>query len=71
MYGLRQGTGCPLDAEIVQMHRVLSEGGAVYWRSAAKEPWYIFNFVKKGFKVEALSIRRSEIGPIDRVNMVC
>lgn len=61
---------CPLDAEIAQMHRVLSKGGAVYWRSAARKPWYIANFVKQGFEVEALGIRRPGEGPIDRVNMV-
>ncbi|GJE99974.1 related to Betaine lipid synthase [Phanerochaete sordida] len=62
-------THCPLDAEIAQMHRALAKGGAVYWRSAAREPWYIRNFVDKGFLVEALGIRRPGEGPIDRVNM--
>ncbi|EKM51071.1 uncharacterized protein PHACADRAFT_165696 [Phanerochaete carnosa HHB-10118-sp] len=64
-----QGPGCPVDAEISQMHRALSEGGAVYWRSAAREPWYIKNFVNKGFEVEALGIRQHGGAPIDRVNM--
>lgn len=35
-----QEEGSELDVEIEQMHRVLAKGGAVYWRSAAKKPWY-------------------------------
>ncbi|PSR97105.1 hypothetical protein PHLCEN_2v4386 [Hermanssonia centrifuga] len=84
------GAACQLDAEIAQMHRVLSKGGAVYWRSAAKRPWYdhlhclitrgslnvdylgryIAHFSSSSFVVEALAIRQTGQGPIDRVNMV-
>ncbi|KIP07889.1 hypothetical protein PHLGIDRAFT_510955 [Phlebiopsis gigantea 11061_1 CR5-6] len=64
------GPDCALDAEIDQMHRVLAHGGAVYWRSAARKPWYIENFARKGFRVEPLGIRRHDSKPIDRVNMV-
>ncbi|KAJ3558112.1 hypothetical protein NM688_g1112 [Phlebia brevispora] len=63
------GEGGELDVEIEQMHRVLTKGGAVYWRSAAKKPWYIAHFARHGFSVEALAIRQSGLEPIDRVNM--
>ncbi|KAF7798762.1 hypothetical protein EIP86_009987 [Pleurotus ostreatoroseus] len=61
--------GSELDVEIAQMHRVLSKGGAVFWRSAAKKPWYIASFAKQGFQVEALAIRQPGNELIDRVNM--
>lgn len=57
-----------LDREIVELSRVIAKGGAVFWRSAAKKPWYNARFEKMGFRVEAIHIR--ETGkPIDNVNM--
>lgn len=66
-----------LDREIVELSRVLSSNGkgTVYWRSAAKYPWYRQRFEKMGFRVEAIQIRggNKEKGEtaemIDRVNM--
>ncbi|KAI0699007.1 hypothetical protein BC835DRAFT_1268331, partial [Cytidiella melzeri] len=65
----KAGSDSMLEVEIAQMRRVLAKGGAVYWRSAAKKPWYIQKFTKNGFYVEALGIRASSEEPIDRVNM--
>ncbi|PWZ03152.1 hypothetical protein BCV70DRAFT_197391 [Testicularia cyperi] len=57
-----------LDREICELSRVIRTGGAVFYRSAAKKPWYNQRFEKMGFKVEAVHIR--ETGkPIDNVNM--
>ncbi|CDS01335.1 hypothetical protein [Sporisorium scitamineum] len=57
-----------LDREICELSRVVRKGGAVFYRSAAKKPWYNQRFEKMGFKVEAVHIR--ETGkPIDNVNM--
>lgn len=57
-----------LDKEILEFSRVIRTGGAVFWRSAAKYPWYNERFEVMGFKVEAIHIR--ETGkPIDNVNM--
>jgi betaine lipid synthase len=61
---------CPLDDEIGHMHRVLAPGGAVFWRSAARRPWYVGLFEKRGFAVTALAVREPGTRtPIDRVNM--
>ncbi|PWN29952.1 hypothetical protein BDZ90DRAFT_228998 [Jaminaea rosea] len=57
-----------LDREIRELSRVVRPGGAVYWRSAAKEPWYRQRFEKMGFKTERLQVRESGKS-IDRVNM--
>ncbi|KAI0084521.1 hypothetical protein BDY19DRAFT_1060226 [Irpex rosettiformis] len=65
----KAGSDCGLEVEIAQMRRVLVKGGAVYWRSAARKPWYISKFTKNGFYVEALGIREANGEPIDRVNM--
>ncbi|KAI0338707.1 hypothetical protein BDW22DRAFT_1415383 [Trametopsis cervina] len=65
----KDSSDCGLEVEIAQMRRVLAKGGAVYWRSAAKKPWYIQKFAKNGFFVEPLGIRESRDEPIDRVNM--
>lgn len=29
-----------VDEEVKELHRVLCPGGIVFWRSAAKKPWY-------------------------------
>ena len=57
-----------LDREVVEIARVIAPGGAVFWRSAAKHPWYSQRFEKAGFRVAPVHIR--ETGrPIDNVNM--
>ena len=57
-----------LDREICELSRVIRTGGAVFYRSAAKKPWYNQRFEKMGFRVEPVHIR--ETGkPIDNVNM--
>lgn len=57
-----------LDREIRELSRVIKRGGAVYWRSAAKRPWYRQRFEKMGFRVEPVHIRETGKS-IDRVNM--
>ena len=57
-----------LDREVVELARVIAPGGAVFWRSAAKHPWYSKRFELAGFRVAPVHIR--ETGkPIDNVNM--
>ncbi|EST06244.1 Methyltransferase domain protein [Kalmanozyma brasiliensis GHG001] len=57
-----------LDREICELSRVVRKGGMVFYRSAAKRPWYNQRFEKMGFRVEPVHIR--ETGkPIDNVNM--
>lgn len=57
-----------LDREIVELRRVIARGGMVFWRSAAKHPWYTQRFEAAGFDVAPVHIR--ETGkPIDNVNM--
>lgn len=57
-----------LDREIFELSRVVAKGGSVFYRSAAKKPWYSQRFEKMGFRVEPVHIR--ETGkPIDNVNM--
>ncbi|KAJ7647411.1 hypothetical protein FB45DRAFT_893372 [Roridomyces roridus] len=58
-----------VDDEISQLHRVLAPGGSVYWRSAARQPWYNANFERHGFKVTPLGVRQGPEAAIDRVNM--
>lgn len=57
-----------LDREIRELSRVVKAGGAVFWRSAAKKPWYRQRFERMGFVVEPVHIRE-EGKSIDRVNM--
>lgn len=57
-----------LDREVRELSRVVKRGGAVYWRSAAKQPWYRQRFEKMGFRTEPIHIRESGKS-IDRVNM--
>ncbi|KAH8832675.1 hypothetical protein DL96DRAFT_670633 [Flagelloscypha sp. PMI_526] len=46
----------------------LKAGGEVYWRTAAKNPWYSAVFERHGFKVSRISVRDHDTA-IDRVNM--
>ncbi|PKI85240.1 hypothetical protein MVES1_000948 [Malassezia vespertilionis] len=57
-----------LDREVVELARVISPGGAVFWRSAAKHPWYAQRFEAGGFRVTPLQIRGTDRA-IDNVNM--
>ncbi|KAF5343351.1 hypothetical protein D9758_014171 [Tetrapyrgos nigripes] len=57
-----------VEKEISELHRVLAPGGLVFWRSAAKNPWYASVFQRAGFLVEPVGVRGSE-KPLDRVNM--
>lgn len=57
-----------LDREVVELARVIKHDGQVFWRSAAKYPWYVQRFEAAGFRVSPVHIR--ETGkPIDNVNM--
>jgi len=58
-----------VDEEVDEFHRVLAPGGFVFWRSAARRPWYNEVFARKGFSVTPLAIREGPKVPIDRVNM--
>ncbi|KAJ6606167.1 hypothetical protein DFH09DRAFT_1119498 [Mycena vulgaris] len=58
-----------VDAEIENLSRVLDVGGCVFWRSAARTPWYNMNFEAMGFRVTALGVRTGPRIAIDRVNM--
>ncbi|THU83333.1 hypothetical protein K435DRAFT_765909 [Dendrothele bispora CBS 962.96] len=55
--------------EIAELHRVLVPGGSVFWRSAAKNPWYVLVFKRSGFAVEPVSVRKGTEIALDRVNM--
>ncbi|KAF8191623.1 hypothetical protein K438DRAFT_1721121 [Mycena galopus ATCC 62051] len=57
------------DDEIVAVHRVLDQGGSVYWHSVVRTPWYNNNFERGGFEVTALYVRNESQKPMDRVNM--
>ncbi|WFD30452.1 hypothetical protein MSPP1_001473 [Malassezia sp. CBS 17886] len=57
-----------LDREVVELARVVSRNGLIFWRSAAKCPWYRERFEKAGFHVEPVQIRETD-RPIDNVNM--
>lgn len=58
-----------VDDEVDQFYRVLSPGGFILWRSAARKPWYCDVFERKGFTVTALGVRKGPEVPLDRVNM--
>lgn len=58
-----------VDEEVAELHRVLTPGGMVFWRSAARYPWYSRVFKRAGFKVEVLGMREGPHKAIDRVNM--
>lgn len=57
-----------LTDEVTQLARVLLPGSAVFWRSAAKKPWYCVEFEKAGFELECLGVR-GDGKAIDQVNM--
>lgn len=57
-----------LDREIVELARCIAPGGAVFFRSAGRRPWYVQRFELLGFKTRPIHVR--ETGkPIDGVNM--
>ncbi|KAJ7778787.1 hypothetical protein DFH07DRAFT_936438 [Mycena maculata] len=58
-----------VDAEIENLFRLLDVGGSVFWRSAARTPWYNANFAAAGFQLTALGVRTGPEIAIDRVNM--
>ncbi|KAJ6630276.1 hypothetical protein B0H10DRAFT_1983869 [Mycena sp. CBHHK59/15] len=62
-------TSREVDDEIAEIYRVLDYSGSVFWRSAARTPWYNKNFEIGGFTVTALYVRNSSGPPMDRVNM--
>ncbi|THU83335.1 hypothetical protein K435DRAFT_689729, partial [Dendrothele bispora CBS 962.96] len=55
--------------EVTELHRVLVPGGVVFWRSAAKNPWYASIFKEFGFVVEPMNVRKGTDIALDRVNM--
>ncbi|QRV79652.1 betaine lipid synthase [Ceratobasidium sp. AG-Ba] len=55
--------------EVAQLARVLLAGSTVFWRSAARKPWYCEEFEKAGFAVEPVDVRTGPERAIDRVNM--
>ncbi|KAF8130541.1 hypothetical protein EV363DRAFT_1450349 [Boletus edulis] len=58
-----------VDDEVTELARVLSPGGFVLWRSAARQPWYQEVFRKHGFVVSPISIRKGAGVALDMVNM--
>ncbi|KIY44344.1 S-adenosyl-L-methionine-dependent methyltransferase [Fistulina hepatica ATCC 64428] len=58
-----------VDEEVDQVYRTVRPGGYVLLRSAAKMPWYMDVFKKRGFKITQLSARQGNKFAIDRVNM--
>ncbi|KAF8313463.1 S-adenosyl-L-methionine-dependent methyltransferase [Clavulina sp. PMI_390] len=58
-----------VDEEVAEMRRALAPGGMVFWRSAAKRPWYNEVFERAGFVLECLGMREGPKRAIDRVNM--
>ncbi|KAJ7491042.1 hypothetical protein FB451DRAFT_1349411 [Mycena latifolia] len=59
-----------VDAEIAHLSRLLDVGGMIFWRSAARTPWYNTNFEAMGFRLTALGVRTGPKTAIDRVNML-
>ncbi|KAJ3925991.1 MAG: hypothetical protein NXY57DRAFT_1030425 [Lentinula lateritia] len=58
-----------VDEEVTQLARVVAPGGFVFWRSAAKHPWYNEVFERSKFRVEAVAIRTGSEVALDKVNM--
>lgn len=59
-----------VDEEIAELYRVMQPSGLVFWRSAARKPWYNEIFKRFGFEVSPVSIRGSPARmAIDQVNM--
>ncbi|CCG81536.1 Putative uncharacterized protein [Taphrina deformans PYCC 5710] len=57
-----------LDQEIQLFKKVLRRGGEVWWRSAAKAPWYADRWSLAGFEVKCISSRDGR-DLLDAVNM--
>ena len=57
-----------LDREIELFKHALKPGGEVWWRSAAKMPWYADRWEKAGFQVDRIN-SRDEQRLVDKVNM--
>ncbi|KAI8920400.1 hypothetical protein DFJ77DRAFT_427126 [Powellomyces hirtus] len=55
--------------EIRAVARKCAKGAKVFWRSAAKRPWYNAIFERHGFNIVMLQIREDDTLYIDRVNM--
>lgn len=47
--------------EISALTKSLKPGGVVFWRSAAKIPWYAALFRKYGFKVQPIAVRMTDV----------
>ncbi|KAE9411149.1 S-adenosyl-L-methionine-dependent methyltransferase [Gymnopus androsaceus JB14] len=58
-----------VDDEVAQLARVTSPGGFVFWRSAARYPWYNKVFERSGFRVEPVGVRKGSEIALDKVNM--
>lgn len=58
-----------VDEEVAEIHRVLAPEGMVFWRSAARHPWYNEVFQRAGFRLDVLGMREGPHKAIDRVNM--
>ncbi|CAE6397523.1 unnamed protein product [Rhizoctonia solani] len=58
-----------VEDEVAQLKRVLLPGGTVFWRSAAKKPWYCDVFERNGFALTPVGVRTGPERAIDRVNM--
>jgi len=56
--------------EVVELARVVSQGGYVLWRSCSRYPWYNRVFQENSFFVEEVAVRGPGSNlPLDRVNM--
>ncbi|KXS16212.1 hypothetical protein M427DRAFT_69527 [Gonapodya prolifera JEL478] len=55
--------------ELTALTPKVKTGGQVFWRSAAKYPWYNAVFEELGYEVKAIQIRQPGSTCIDRVNM--
>jgi len=55
--------------EIAALWNALATGGMVFWRSAARQPWYNEMFKEQGFELKPLGVRAGPEKSIDRVNM--
>lgn len=60
--------GSYLDCEIALFRKVLKHGGEVWWRSAARRPWYADRWSKGGFEVRCIASRDGR-DLLDKVNM--
>lgn len=58
-----------VEEEVSQLKRVLLPGGTVFWRSAARKPWYCSVFERNGFVLTPVGVRSGPEQAIDRVNM--